>query len=255
MESLDGRVAVVTGAASGVGLGIAEVLAQEGARVVVVDRDAGAADRAAEALKAAGGCALAVAADVVDRAAMDAAAAKVLDRYERIDIVAANAGIYPSAGLDTMADADWDLVMDVNVKGILHTIQACLPSMRRRGYGRIVLTSSITGPLVGAPELAHYAASKAAILGLMRSAALEVVGDGITVNAVQPGNVRTPGIEEFGEKFVADMITSIPMKRLAEPTDVGWAVRFLASEEAGYITGQTIVIDGGQVLPEGALYL
>ncbi len=123
----------------------------------------------------------------------------------------------------------------------------------KRQYGRIVLTSSITGPIVGAPELAHYAASKAAILGLMRSAALELVGDGITVNAVQPGNVRTPGIEAFGQAFIADMVKSIPMKRLAEPADVGWAVRFLASEEAAYITGQTIVIDGGQVLPEGLL--
>ena len=255
MQSLEGRVAVVTGAASGVGLGIAEVLAAEQARVVVVDVDFASAERAAESVKSAGGCALAVEADVVDRATMDAMAAKVLDRLGRIDIVAANAGIYPSVAIDQMADADWDRVMDINVKGVLHTVQACLPSMRRRGYGRIVLTSSITGPLVGAPELAHYAASKAAILGLMRSAALEVVGDGITVNAVQPGNVRTPGIEQFGEEFVSDMIKSIPMKRLAEPADVGWAVRFLASEEAGYITGQTIVIDGGQVLPEGALYI
>ena len=123
--------------------------------------------------------------------------------------------------------------------------------MHRQRYGRIVLTSSITGPLVGAPKLAHYAASKAALLGLMRSAALEVVADGITVNAVQPGNVRTPGIESFGAEFMRDMVASIPMKRLAEPAEVGWAVRFLASEEAGYITGQTIVIDGGQVLPEG----
>jgi 3-oxoacyl-[acyl-carrier protein] reductase len=104
---------------------------------------------------------------------------------------------------------------------------------------------------VGAPKLAHYAASKAAILGLMRSAALEFVGDGITVNAVQPGNVRTPGIEAFGTVFIEDMVASIPLKRLAEPSEVGWAVRFLASEEAGYITGQTIVVDGGQVLPEG----
>jgi 3-oxoacyl-[acyl-carrier protein] reductase len=127
--------------------------------------------------------------------------------------------------------------------------------MREQGYGRIVITSSITGPIVGAPNQPSYAASKAALLGLMRSAALELVADGITVNAVQPGNVRTPGIQAFGQEFIADMVKSIPMKRLAEPADVGWAVRFLASEEAAYITGQTIVIDGGQVLPEGGMYV
>jgi 3-oxoacyl-[acyl-carrier protein] reductase len=253
MQRLDGRVAVVTGAASGVGLGIAEVLAQEGARVVVVDLAPAPGERAAAALRSSGYDALAVAADVVDRAAVDAMAATVLEHYGRIDIVAANAGIYPAVAIAAMTDADWDRVMDINVKGALHTIQACLPAMRERGYGRIVLTSSITGPIVGAPELAHYAASKAAILGLMRSAALELVGDGITVNAVQPGNVRTPGIEAFGSEFIAGMVKSIPMQRLAEPADVGWAVRFLASEEAGYITGQTLVIDGGQVLPEGPL--
>jgi 3-oxoacyl-[acyl-carrier protein] reductase len=253
MQRLDGRVAVVTGAASGVGLGIAEVLAQEGAQVVVVDLAAAPGERGAESLRASGYDALAVAADVVDRAAVDAMAARVLEHYGRIDIVAANAGIYPAVAIAAMTDSDWDRVMDINVKGALHTIQACLPAMRERNYGRIVLTSSITGPIVGAPELAHYAASKAAILGLMRSAALELVGAGITVNAVQPGNVRTPGIEAFGSEFIADMVKAIPMKRLAEPADVGWAVRFLASEEAGYITGQTIVIDGGQVLPEGLL--
>jgi 3-oxoacyl-[acyl-carrier protein] reductase len=253
MQRLDGRVAVVTGAASGVGLGIAEVLAQEGARVVVVDLAPAPGEHAAAALRSSGYEALAVAADVVDRAALDAMAATVLEQYGRIDIVAANAGIYPAVAIAAMTDADWDRVMDINVKGALHTIQACLPAMRERGYGRIVLTSSITGPIVGAPELSHYAASKAAILGLMRSAALELVGDGITVNAVQPGNVRTPGIEAFGSEFIAGMVKSIPMQRLAEPADVGWAVRFLASEEAGYITGQTLVIDGGQVLPEGPL--
>jgi 3-oxoacyl-[acyl-carrier protein] reductase len=125
--------------------------------------------------------------------------------------------------------------------------------MREQGYGRIVLTSSITGAIVGAPNLSHYAASKAALLGLMRSAALEFVADGITVNAVQPGNVRTAGIEAFGQEFIGAMVKSIPVGRLAEPAEVGWAVRFLASEEAAYITGQTIVVDGGQVLPEGGI--
>jgi 3-oxoacyl-[acyl-carrier protein] reductase len=253
MQTMHERVAVVTGGAAGVGFGIAEVLAQEEARVVIVDLDGDAAERAAAALRASGHEALAVAADVVDRSAVDAMAEAVLAHWGRIDIVAANAGIYPSVSIEEMRDADFDRVMDINVKGALHAMQACLPAMRARSYGRIVLTSSITGPLVGAPRLSHYAASKAAILGLMRSAALELVDDGITVNAVQPGNVRTPGIEAFGADFIAEMVSSIPLKRLAEPAEVGWAVRFLASEEAGYITGQTIVIDGGQVLPEGNL--
>jgi 3-oxoacyl-[acyl-carrier protein] reductase len=256
MKDLSGRVAVVTGAASGVGLGIAEVLAGEGARVVLVDVDSAAGERAAEALRAAGHDALAMQADVVDGSSLAARGADVLERYGRIDILAANAGIYhPPVALDAMRDSDWDRIMDINVKGVVHSIQACLPAMRQGGYGRIVLTSSITGPLVGAPSLSHYAASKAALLGLMRTAALELADDGITVNAVMPGNVRTPGIEAFGAEFVQGMVDSIPLKRLAEPADVGWAVRYLASEEAGYVTGQTIVIDGGQVLPEGQVSL
>lgn len=255
MIKLDPRVAVVTGAATGVGRGIAEVLAREGARVVIVDRDAEAGHAAADALAAAGHDAFAVAADVVDRRDLDAAAGAAVERYGRIDIVAANAGIYPPTPLESMRDADWDAVMDINVKGALHTVQACLPAMRRGGYGRIVFTSSITGGVVGAPGLAHYAASKAALLGFMRSVALEVVDAGITANAVLPGNIRTPGIDQFDEEFIRGMVLSIPMRRLGEPEDVGWAVRFLASEEAGYITGQTLVIDGGQVLPEGSPYL
>lgn len=250
MKSLEGRVAVVTGAANGVGRGIAEVLASEGAAVVALDVDLEAAQRVADSLSAG---AIAIQSDVADPAAMDAAAADLLEHFGRVDILAANAGIYPTRSLADMQDSDWDRVMAVNVKGAVHAIQVCVPSMQQQRYGRIVLTSSITGPIVGAPNLSHYAASKAAMLGLMRSAALEFVGDGITVNAVQPGNVRTAGIESFGEEFIAEMVKSIPMGRLASPADIGWAVRFLASEEAAYITGQTIVIDGGQVLPEGGI--
>jgi 3-oxoacyl-[acyl-carrier protein] reductase len=253
MQSLEGRVAIVTGGASGVGQGIAAVLAQEGAGVAVADLDLAAATRAAESLTTAGRNALAVQADVADRASVDAMVAHVVERYGRVDILAANAGIYPAMALEEMQDSDWDRVMDINVKGAVHAIQACIAPMREQHYGRIVLTSSITGAIVGAPRLSHYAASKAAMLGLMRSAALELVHYGITVNAVQPGNVRTAGIQAFGEEFIAEMVKSIPLGRLAEPEDVGWAVRYLASEEAGYVTGQTIVIDGGQVLPEGGI--
>ncbi len=251
MKSLDERVAVVTGAATGVGRGIAEVLGREGAQVVIADLDGAAGAEAAAALRSKDVEAVAIQVDVADRGSVEAMAVSALDRFGRIDILAANAGIYPSATLLAMTGEDWDRVMDVNVKGALHALQACVPAMRRRRYGRIVLTSSITGPLVAVPGLAHYAASKAALLGMMRGAALELVSDGITVNAVQPGNVRTPGFERLEEGHRRAMVESIPLKRLAEPEEVGWAVRFLASEEAGYITGQTLVVNGGQVLPEG----
>jgi 3-oxoacyl-[acyl-carrier protein] reductase len=250
MKTLDGRVAIVTGAAIGVGHGIARVLAAEGANVVVADLDHDGADAAAASFPGQGGEAVAVAVDVVDRAACDAMAAAALERWGRIDILAANAGIYPTAEIAAMTDADWDRVIDVNVKGALHSIQACLAPMREHRYGRIVLTSSITGPLVAVPGLAHYAASKSALLGMMRAAALELAGDGITVNAVLPGNVRTPGIAQLDDELLARVEAAIPLGRLAEPEEIGWAVRFLASEEAAYVTGQTLVVDGGQVLPE-----
>jgi 3-oxoacyl-[acyl-carrier protein] reductase len=253
VKDLTGRVAVVTGGGSGVGRGIVEVLAREGASVAIADVRLSRAREVAKMLTRAGFDVFAIKADVVDRRSVDVVISEVLKQYGRVDILCANAGIYPPAPLEVMRDADWDRVMDVNVKGAVHSIQACLPAMRAEKYGRIVLTSSITGPIVGAPRLSHYAASKAALLGLMRSAALEFIHDGITVNAVQPGNVMTNGIESFGKAFITEMIKSIPVGRLAEPTDIGWAVRFLASEEAGYITGQTLVIDGGQVLPEGGI--
>jgi 3-oxoacyl-[acyl-carrier protein] reductase len=179
-------------------------------------------------------------------------AASVLEQWGRIDIIAANAGIYPAAELVDVDGALFDRVMSVNVRGALQSIQVCAPPMREQGYGRVVLTSSITGPLVGAAGYGTYGASKAAMLGLMRTAALEFAGEGITVNAIMPGNVRTPGFEQLPEEWKDEVLRAIPLGRLAEPQDVGWAVRFLASEEAGYITGQTLVIDGGQVLPEGS---
>ncbi len=253
MKGLDGRVAVVTGAATGIGMGIVSVLAQEGAAVVLIDLDGEGAAALAHELGQAGRTAMAFEADVVDRAALDVAVDEACAQLGRLDILAANAGIYPTSTLADMSDSDWDRVMNVNVKGALHAIQACAPAMRRNGYGRIVLTSSITGPVTGQPRLSHYGASKAAMLGLMRGAALELISDGITVNAVQPGNVLTSGVRGFGEDFIAEMAKDIPIGRLADPAEIGWAVRFLASEEAGYITGQGLVVDGGQILPEGGI--
>jgi len=253
MQALTDQVAVVTGAARGIGRGIAAVLAAEGAHVVVVDLDASLGEVVAEELRAEGADVSAVAADVTDRGSVDAMAAQVTAELGRIDIVAANAGIYPFADLTTIDEAMWNRVMDLNVGGAVRTVQACLPSMVERGYGRIVLTSSITGPVTGQVGFAHYGASKAAMLGFMRSAAVELAKTGVTVNAVMPGNVSTPGFADTSDEHQRRMLASIPMGRYAEPEEVGWAVRFLASPEAGYITGQTLIVDGGQVLPEAPL--
>jgi 3-oxoacyl-[acyl-carrier protein] reductase len=251
VKSLDDRVAIVTGAASGVGRGIAEVLAAEGARVVIADMDQAAAEAAATAITGAGHQAIAVRTDITDSGSVEAMVATVIETWGRIDILAANAGIFPAAEIPDIDDEFLDRVLAINVKGTVHCIRACLPAMRKQGYGRIVLTSSITGPLVGAAGYGIYGSTKAAMLGMMRSFALEFADEGITINAIQPGNVRTPGFEQLSEEWKRELLEVIPMRRLAEPEDCGWAVRFFASEEAGYITGQTVVLDGGQVLPEG----
>lgn len=253
MQRLTDQVAIVTGAAQGIGRGIASVLAVEGARVVICDLDADLAESTATDLRAQGLDVLAVATDVTERASVDAMAARVVADYGRIDILAANAGIYPTAPLAEIDDALWDRVMNVNVTGAVRVVQACLPAMVSRTYGRVVLTSSITGPLTGQPGFAPYGASKAALLGFMRSAAVELATSGVTVNAVLPGNVKTPGFATMSEEHQRLMLTSIPMRRYADPEEIGWAVRFLASPEAGYITGQTLIVDGGQVLPEAPL--
>jgi len=250
MESLQGRVAIVTGGARGVGLGIAAVLRGEGADVVVADLDEAGARTAAAQLSGADEHAVGVGVDVTEEADVARMAADAVSRWGRIDILAANAGIFPHIPLAELSGADLDRIMAVNVRGALWAIQACLPQMIRQGYGRIVLTSSITGSVVGQPGYAHYGATKAAMLGLMRSAALEVAGAGVTINAVLPGNIRTPGFADLGPEHTRRMLAAIPLGKFGEPEDVGWAVRFLASREAQYITGQTLIIDGGQVLPE-----
>jgi 3-oxoacyl-[acyl-carrier protein] reductase len=245
MQRLDGQGAIITGSARGIGRGIATVLASEGARVAIADVNLAAAEATAAEL---GGIAIAV--DVTDRDSVRAMAATALAAFGRLDILAANAGIYPTALIDEIDEREWDRVNDLNARGAFFALQACAPAMRERGYGRVVLTSSITGPITGHPGYAHYGASKAAMLGFMRSAALELATAGVTVNAVMPGNVRTPGLDEAGEEHQRQMLASIPLRDFADPADIGWAVRFLASPEARYITGQTLIVDGGQVLPE-----
>ena len=252
LKSLQGRVAIVTGATRGIGLGIAQRFAAAGIQVLVVSRVQEDADRVAARI---GAGATGFAADVSDKTACQAMAEAAMLRYGQIDILAANAGIFPSVALADMTVEQFDSVMATNVRSTFLCTQVVLPYMKARQFGRIVLTSSITGPVTGFPGWSHYAASKAAQLGFMRTAALEVARDGITVNAVMPGNIRTEGLDGMGAEYQAQMAASIPTGVLGEVADIANAALFFASLEASFITGQGLIIDGGQVLPESAAAL
>lgn len=246
-RSLRGRTAIVTGASRGIGRGIARRLGEAGLNVLVVGRTLADAEEAAAGI---GGSASAFAADVArpdDCAAMAQAA---IGRYGGIDILCANAGIFPSAQLGAMTAADFEHVVSTNLTGTFLSVSSVLPAMKAKRAGRIVITSSITGPITGYSGWTHYGASKAGQLGFMRSAAIELAPWNITVNAVMPGNIRTEGLDGLGPEYFAAMEAAIPMRRLGAVEDIANAVLFFASEEAGYVTGQTLVIDGGQVLPE-----
>jgi 3-oxoacyl-[acyl-carrier protein] reductase len=248
--SIAGRAVVVTGGTRGIGKGIASVFARNGARVLLTGRDEQAAKTAVAELGAGGAQVSYVLADVSRREDCERMAQEAAQRLGGIDVLCANAGIFPDARLADMTDADIEQVFGTNLKGCILSVQACLPALTASGRGRVILTSSITGPITGFPGWSHYGASKAGQLGFMRTAAIELAGSGVTVNAVMPGNIITEGLADLGEEYMAQMSASIPLRRLGSVDDIGYAALFLASEEAGYITGQTIVVDGGQVLPE-----
>ncbi len=248
--SLTGRSVIVTGSSKGIGRGIALRFGAAGCNVLVVSRRLDEANAVAAQILAEGGSARAVEADVTRPKDMQAMAKAALDSFGAIDILCANAGIFPAAKLDAMTEADFDLVLGTNLKGTFLSVSACLPAMKAKGFGRIILTSSITGPVTGFPGWSHYGASKAGQLGFMRTAAIELAPFGITVNAVLPGNIASEGLDAVGEEYMRSMVASVPMRRLGSVADVAHAALFFASEEAAYITGQSLVIDGGQILPE-----
>jgi 3-oxoacyl-[acyl-carrier protein] reductase len=251
--SIAGRAVVVTGGTRGIGKGIASVFARNGARVLITGRDSDVARAAAEELNDLAvepGEVSFIQADVSSREDCRRVAAIATERLGGIDVLCANAGVFPDSRLADMTEEVLDQVLGVNLKGTVFSVQACLIELARSGRGRVILTSSITGPITGYPGWTAYGASKAGQLGFMRTAAIELAPKRITVNAILPGNIVTEGLAELGEDYAAKMASSIPLRRLGTVDEIGYTALFLASEEAGYITGQTIVVDGGQVLPE-----
>ena len=245
--SLKGRAVVVTGGSKGIGRGIAKVFAESGAKVAIMARNV---DEAQAAAREIGHDAYGIYGDVTSAQSLEAAFAEVARRSGGIDVLCANAGIFPQAKLEEMTEAQWELVSDTNLKGTFLSVRAALPYLKESSQGRIILTSSITGPVTGYPGWTHYAATKAGQLGFMRTACIELAGYGITVNAVLPGNIITEGLAAMGEDYQKSMAASVPLKRLGTVEDIGYAALYFASREAGYVTGQTIIVDGGQILPE-----
>jgi 3-oxoacyl-[acyl-carrier protein] reductase len=251
MFSLAGKSVLVTGGSKGIGRGIASVFATAGSHVAVAARSNVDIDDAVAELDCMGtGKVIGVTVDVSNRDSCTAMADAVVEAFGGLDVLCANAGIFPEAPLQTMTPDQLAEVLDVNVKGNIYSVQACLDALIASGRGRIILTSSITGPITGFPGWSHYGASKAAQLGFMRTAAIELAAHRITVNAVLPGNILTEGLADLGEDYLAGMARAIPAGSLGTPADIGYAAAFLATDEASYITGQAIAVDGGQVLPE-----
>jgi 3-oxoacyl-[acyl-carrier protein] reductase len=251
VAQLQDRTAVIIGGARGIGAGVVDVLVKEGARILLADIRIDLAEEIAARYQ---GQVVAMKADIISASDMRHVVEEAVRLWGRLDILCQVAGIYPTHILEEIPEEEWDLVLGVNLKGAFLAMKAAIPVMKRHNYGRIILTGSITGPIVSWPEHAAYASSKAGLVGLAKTAAIECAAFGITVNVMAPGNVDTANVRrERGDEHMVNMARSVPSGRLATPEDCGRAVAFLASEGAGYITGTTLVLDGGQVLLEAKL--
>jgi 2-hydroxycyclohexanecarboxyl-CoA dehydrogenase len=243
--ALDGRNTVVTGGGRGIGRAIAIVLAAQGATVAVWDLNAAGAEDTATAIREAGGKAVAIAGDAADAAAVTAAAARTREELGPVSILVNNAGITNYSRFADLSEETWDHMIRVNLKGPFLVTRAFVPDMLEAGWGRIINISSSSAQS-GAPKLAHYAASKGGVIGFTKALAIEFAGKGITVNNVPPGFIDTPLARE---SLDPDKVArSMPMKRAGRPEDIAHAVAYLASDEAAYVTGQTLSVNGGRYL-------
>ncbi len=253
---LSGKVALVTGGGQGIGEGIVRVFAAAGAKVAIATRSEANGRAVADSVVKSGGVAWLNRTDVGRHSEVKRVVAETVARFGRLDIVVHNAAVYPVIPIEQLSAEDLDLTLSVNLKAGFWLIQEALPHLRKQGGGRILFTSSVTGPNVAMPGTAHYAASKGGMNGLIRTAALEYARQNITVNGVEPGYILTPAMQALGgPEALEQMASQIPIGRLGDPVDIAHSMLFLASDAAAYITGQTIVVDGGSTLPESPVVL
>jgi len=241
------KTAIVTGASRGIGRTVAKVLAEQGASVVLAGRTRAALEEAVEEIRSRGGQATAVVCDVTVEGDVEQLVKATLEGYGRVDILVNNAGITRDGLVMRMSEEDWDAVLDTNLKSVYRCTRAVLRPMLKQRAGRIVNIASVVG-LTGNAGQANYAAAKAGIVAFTKSVAREVASRGITVNAVAPGYIDTDMTRALSPEQRERILSGIPMGRMGSTEDVAYAVAFLAGEEAGYITGQTLVVDGGLVM-------
>ena len=246
-ETTEKRIALVTGAGRGIGKSIAELLASKGHHVICISRSAGSCGAVADAINAGGGSAESLALDVADKAAVKEACEALLEKHATIDILVNNAGITRDGLLFRMSDDDWDAVIDTNLSSCFSFIKHLARPMTRKRWGRIINMASVIG-LTGNAGQANNAAAKAGMIGLTKSLAKEFAARNVTVNAVAPGFIATDMTAELNENQQEAIVGIIPMKRMGESADIAAITAFLASEEAGYITGQVFTVDGGMVM-------
>lgn len=248
MFRLDGKVALVTGASQGIGEAIAKMLAKQGALVVCAARTEAKLNAVAEAIRAEGGKADVVVMDLSSTESIKAAVAATVERHGAIHILVNNAGITRDKLLIQMKEEDWDAVIDTNLKGSYTAIQAATKPMMKQRWGRIVNIASVVGQMGNAGQ-ANYVAAKAGLIGLTKSVGRELASRNVTANAVTPGYIETDMTSGLSEEVKAEFTKQIPLGRMGSPADIAAAVVFLCSDEAAYVTGQVISVNGGMLMP------